>query len=342
MMKKFFFLGLKFGLVFNFVSFLVIFAYVYFVEKSFFKPIDSFPLPLELGSIVDSRRLFAADVPSMKIRYNWLKIQGHFAFYVIEYQTRSDYSTNSPRLLKWCQNNQTCFAHRLSYSDPRKLHFDFFTLDDWFANSLMMLETRDIETRNLYNYLQSLPENSTVVISEPFSVFSSPKVFHNFSTWVLTLRKEHPHLKFELGLQIHLQWVDAYWLNKQWVMRSFSSFSNIYSIPWGVSEYSNFDQIWKRRIRLRSPIDRFFYKVEGFIPRRLRRAAVIHATYLIHRDSVRFGATRFVEWGNIQYSAWFVREIDPDYDSNFDLFDSDGNPTPLWWASMRGFRDGKN
>lgn len=123
-------------------------------------------------------------------------------------------------------------------------------------------------------------------------------------------------------------------------MSDFAQFSKTNLYPWGISEFSNFDLVWKRRIRS-SLSDRFLFRIERLIPRRLRRAIVLHANYIIHRDAVRLGATRFTEWGNIQSTAWFVRQIDPEYDANFDLFDSEGNPTTLWWAGLRGLQDGQ-
>jgi len=50
---------------------------------------------------------------------------------------------------------------------------------------------------------------------------------------------------------------------------------------------------------------------------------------------------RFTEWGNIQQTAWFVQEIDAAYDSNYELFSRSGVATSLWWAAMRGLKDGK-
>ena len=108
-----------------------------------------------------------------------------------------------------------------------------------------------------------------------------------------------------------------------------------------MSEFSSYDRIWKRRIRGRSSREILFYKIEGLIPRRLRRAVVVHGSYLIHRSAVKYGAVRFTEWGNIQQTAWFVQEIDAAYDSNYELLDRSGVPTSLWWVAMRGFKDGK-
>jgi hypothetical protein len=180
-----------------------------------------------------------------------------------------------------------------------------------------------------------------VIISEPIVTLSSPPVFRQFSEWVLFLRSQHPHLKFEIGLQIHLQWIDAYWLNSRWVIPAIARFSKTSGVPWGLSEFSIYDQIWKRRLRDDNFRARPFYQIEQFVPRRLRRAIVLHSSYVIHRTAAENGAIRFTEWGNSQRTAWFVAEIDSAYDSNYELFTLSGTPTPLWWAGLRGFRDAK-
>jgi hypothetical protein len=126
--------GLKFGLVANLILTLVLIFYTIFVENWLTKPLSgSFKLPLMIGTVVDSGRLFAADPPSMKLRKSWLNIQNKFSYFIIEYQLRADYKRPSPRLLKWCASRR-CFAHRISYSDSRKKSFNLFTLDDWFTN----------------------------------------------------------------------------------------------------------------------------------------------------------------------------------------------------------------
>ncbi|MEG5160250.1 hypothetical protein QUB37_07315 [Microcoleus sp. AT3-A2] len=340
-MIKLFFKGLKVGLFLNIILFAGLIAYVLTIENWLTKPVEKFNLPLELGTVVDSVRLFDQDVPSMKLRKSWLNIENNFNYFVIEYQLRSDYAKPYPRLLKWCKQSN-CFAHRIDYGDKRKSHFRVFTLDDWFTNNYLIFSRPDIELKRLDLFFKNLPLGSTVIISEPFSTFDRPQVFDKFSEWVLALRSQHPQLKFEIGLQIHLQWADAFWFKNYWILEELSQFSKTHNYPWGVSEFSTYDQIWKRRIRGRSATDRLFYKIEGLIPRRLRRAVVLHGSYIVHRESVKHGAVRFTEWGNIQQTAWFVREIDSDYDSNYELFDSSGTPTALWWAGIRGLKDGQN
>lgn len=324
--------GLKIGFCVNILSILFLFAYVLIIENWLTKPVNFFSLPLELGTIVDSRRLFDQDVPSMKLRKSWLNIQNKFSFFVIEYQLRSDFLEKSPRLLRWCETTD-CFAHRINYGDVRKNQFNTFTIDDWFANNFMIVRDATIDTQQLNLFLKNLPSGTTVVLSEPFSIFDRSQVFERFSDWALQLRVDNPGLKFEIGLQVHLQWADAFWFKNWWILDKLAKFSKTYDYSWGVSEFSNYDQIWKRRIQGRSASDRLFYKIESLIPRRLRRALVLHGSYLIHRDSVRYGAIRFVEWGNFQETPWFVREIDVDYYSNYQLFDCPGTPASLWWAT---------
>lgn len=331
--------GLKFGLVTNFILTFVLIFYTIFVENWLAKPLSgSFRSPLMIGTVVDYQRLFAAGPPSMSLRQSWLNIQSKFSYFVIEYQLRADYKRPSPRLLNWCTSRR-CFAHRISYSDSRKKNFTLFTLDDWFTNIFLANRNVSDDSQSLSLFLRSLPSGSTVVISEPFATFS-PLVLDQFFDWVLLLRSEHPQIRFEIGLQLHLQWIDAYWLNNHhWLIPAIARFSKISGVPWGVSEFSIYDQIWKRRLGDDNFRDRPFYRIEQWVPRRLRRAIVLHSSYVIHRTAAENGAIRFTEWGNSQWTAWFVLEIDSAYDSNYELFTLSGTPTPLWWAGMRGLRD---
>lgn len=341
-MKKIFLQGLKLGFIVNIVSIIFTIIYIVVIESTLIKPLPKFGLSLKLGTVTDSRRIFARDVPSMKQRDSWSKIQTNFDFFVPEYQLRGDFLEASPRLLKWC-HSQKCFAHRMGYADIRKKQFKYFTLDDWFANNkYLIVKDTAADELQLNQFLKSLPNGSLVVISEPFSIFAQRRSLAKFLEWVLALRSQHPKLKFEIGLQVHLQWIDAWWFHYRWLLPELQKFSKLHSYPWGVSEFSNYDRVWKRRISGRSPVDRVFYQIEGLVPQRLRRAIVLHQIYQLHRDAVHYGAVRFVEWGNNQRTAWFVNEIDAEYNSNYQLFDSSGAPTSLWWAGMRGFRDGKN
>jgi hypothetical protein len=341
MMIKLLLKGLKVGFFVNvFLTFSLIF-YTVLIENWLSKPLSGIPqTPVKLGTVVDYHRLFDADPPSMKLRPSWLKIQNKFSYFIIEYQLRFDYNLPSPRLLNWCRVSN-CFAHRIAYDDSRKNLFKAFTLDDWFTNFYLSTRNTKVDSQALASFLRSLSPGSTVIISEPIVTLSSPPVFRQFSEWVLFLRSQHPHLKFEIGLQIHLQWIDAYWFKSRGVIPAIARFSKTSGVPWGLSEFSVYDQIWKRRLRDNSFRDRPFYRIEQLVPRRLRRAIVLHSSYVIHRTAAENGAIRFTEWGNSQSTAWFVNEIDSAYDSNYELFTPSGTPTPLWWAGLRGFRDAK-
>jgi hypothetical protein len=338
---KLFLKGLKWGFYFNICVTLFLVSYVFIIENWLSKPLlGKFSPPLQLGTVVDYHRLFAADPPSMQLRKSWLNIQDKFSYFIIEYQLRSDYTRPSPRLFKWCKFKRRCVAHRINYFDSRKNQFRFFTLDDWFANYYLSLRgDKDFNSQLLNLFFRSLPSGSVVVISEPFSVFSKPATLYQFFDWILVLRSDYPHLKFEIGLQIHLQWVDAYWFKSQWIIPELQKFFKTSGVSWGISEFSIYDQIWKRRLRDDNFRDRPFYKIEQLVPRRLRRAIVLHSSYVIHRTAAENGAIRFTEWGNSQRTAWFVAEIDSLYDSNYELFTLSGTPTPLWWAGLRGLRD---
>ena len=341
-MKNIFLQGLKIGLIINLSSLFFAAIYVFIVESTLSKPLNKFELSLELGTVVDSRRIFAADVPSMKERYSWAKIQDNFDFFISEYQLRADYLQPSPRLMAWCRTRK-CYSHRMVYGDVRKSQFKYFTLDDWWANNkyLVVKDTAPDEFQ-LSQFLKSLPQGSLIVISEPFSIFAERRSLAKFLEWALALRSQHPKLKFEIGLQVHLQWIDAWWVQYRWVLPELQKFSKLHRYSWGVSEFSNYDQVWKRRLAGRSQIDRIFYQIEELVPLRLRRAIVLHQVYQLHRDAVQYGAVRFVQWGNNQSTAWFVTQIDSAYQSNYLLFDASGEPTDLWWAAMRGLKDGQN
>ena len=361
-MKNIFLRGLKLGLILNLSSIVFAVFYIFAVETQLTKPLDKFSLPLKLGTIVTSDRVYFKN--SIKQRDSWSRIFKQFSFFVLENELRTDY-LKPTRLLNWCPN-QECFAHRIGYTDIRKQQFKYFTLDDWWANNkYFTIKDTALDELQLTQFLKTLPDGSLIVISEPFSIFAQRRSLAKFLEWALVLRSQHPKLKFEIGLQVHLQWIDAWWVRYRWLLPEFEKFSKKYSYPWGVSEFSNYDRTWKLRINRPSFVDsafyqtdgfaldplrqaiilhyfyRIFYQIEGLVLLRLRRAIVLHQTYQLHRDAVHYGAVRFVEWGNFQYTAWFVNQIDAAYESNYLLFDASGEPTDLWWAAMRGLKDGK-
>jgi hypothetical protein len=223
--------GLKLGLVTNLILTFALIFYVIFVENWLTKPLSgSFKSPLMIGTIVDFHRLFAFYPPSMSLKKSWLNIQNKFSYFIVEYQLRADYKRPSPRLLNWCATRR-CFAHRISYSDSRKKTFNLFTLDDWFTNIFLANRNISDDSQSLASFLRSLPSGSTVVISEPFATFS-PLVLDQFFDWVLLLRSAHPQIRLEIGLQLHLQWIDAYWLNSHhWLIPAIARFSKTSGVP---------------------------------------------------------------------------------------------------------------
>jgi hypothetical protein len=332
--------GLLIGFLANLVFVIFLAGFIFCVENYLIKlPPFPFQPPLQLATIFDSSRVFSEKFPSKHIKRSWLNIQTYFSYFVLEYQARPD-RLNSPRLLNWCKRNQ-CVAHRMGYDDIRKNEFNMFTVDDWYTSNIYYnSQSLTQQQQSLDIFLKFLPKDSTIILSEPFSTFDRPQVLKSFLEWALALRLNNPHLKFQVGIQIHLQWVDAFWLRNWWILPELSKFSKAQNYPWMVSEFSNYDRIWKRRLRVHNPKEQIFYKVENLVPQRLRRAITLCGVYLIHRDAVKYGAVSFVEWGNYQKTAWFVDRVDVDYQSNYELFNRDGFPTATWWAAMQGLSDG--
>jgi hypothetical protein len=151
----------------------------------------------------------------------------------------------------------------------------------------------------------------------------------------LALAVKHPGLRFEIGIQIHLQWIDSYWWQyHSWLIPALGEFSRLHRVRWGISEFSIYDRLWKPRIAYGGASPgrmRFIDRIEALIPDRFRRAVVAHQAYLLHRGAVECGATFFVEWGNFP-TTWFAAAIDSEYNATFALYDWEGNPKLMYWA----------
>lgn len=137
---------------------------------------------------------------------------------------------------------------------------------------------------------------------------------------------------------MHLQWIDSYWYQyHDWLIPALGEFARTHHIPWGFSEFSIYNRVWKSRLaygganpeRMRL-IDRF----ESILPDRFRDAVVAHQAYVVHSAALKAGATIFIEWGNFPV-IWFSNEIDAQYKSTFALYDWDGNPKLMYWAIAR-------
>lgn len=342
-LKLIIFKAFKVGICFNIFAIFMAVVYVFTVEyyaRSFaFKPF------LQLGTAVSGSKIYNTAIPTnFTIRPAWAKIESKFDLYLPEFQLRPDWKQSSSRLEKWCKTRNCC-AHRIGFNDSRISNFKCFTLDDWYLTNRDFLGS-DLDSAvisSLNSFLIKLPSGSRVIISEPYVLFADRRSFDIFTSWVLALRAKYPALRFEIGIQIHLQSIDTYWLQYQWLIPALGEFSRQHRVPWGVSEFSIYDRQWKPRIAyggVRPERSFLIERIEGLFPDRFRRAVVLHQAYLFHRDAVRHGAAFIVEWGNFPVT-WFAAAIDSDYRSTFALFDWDGNAQLMYWAVMRGLNDGK-
>ncbi|MEG4501577.1 hypothetical protein QUB05_30745 [Microcoleus sp. F10-C6] len=347
-LKSILFRAFKVGIGFN--IFTVVFAIFYvFIVEQYARPFNFKP-SIELGTAVSgSNNIFSTpDIANYQIRPEWSAVESKFSFFIPASEFRADSKYQAPRLEKWCKIRNCC-AHRMAYSDKRKFNFKCFTIDDWFFNNSNFLDVyfQGAAMAPLDKFLKNLPKGTRVIVNEPLILFQQNKLnFVIFEKWLLELVAKHPHLKFQVGIQFHFQWLDLQFfaLSDGVLFRQLSQFSRQHKIPWGISEFSTYDRIWRRRLitpfNKFSDRGKFTSQIEAFIPDRLRRAFVLHQAYWVHREAVRSGARFAVEWGNFPL-LWFQSEIDSDYRSTFALFDWQGNPQPMYWAIARGIEDGK-
>ena len=332
----------KIGIAFNLLTLFLIASYTLLVEY-YFRPSQRLSNPrIEFGTAVSGRLMFNADPKKYSFRPPWAKIESQFNLFIPEYQLRADWKEPAPRLEKWCKTRNCC-AHRIGFSDRRIPNFRCFTLDDWYLSNRDLLGSQfdSSVVSNLDAFLFKLPRGSRVIVNEPYVLFANPKSFNDFTSWFLLLAAKHPALRFEIGLQVHLQWIDVYWWQYHgWLIPALGEFGRRHRVKWGLTEFSIYDRVWKSRLRYGGAnpermrlIDRF----ESIIPDRFRRAIVAHQAYIVHRDAFRAGATHFVQWGNLP-GIWFSNQIDPGYTATFGLYDLDGNPQLMYWAIARSLR----
>src|SRR6476661_2314348 len=338
---KLIFKSFKVGFAFNAFTLLLMIVYTLAVEY-YFRPFRGVPFnPLiEFGTAVSGRTIFSDGNPkNYAFRPAWAKIESQFSLFVPEYQLRADWKQPAPRLEKWCKSRNCC-AHRIAFNDRRIPNFKCFTLDDWYLSNRDLLGSQfDASVvSNLDNFLFRLPRGSRVIINEPYVLFADRRTLNNFASWFLALAAKHPGLRFEIGIQIHLQWVDSYWWQyHSWLIPALGEFARTHRIRWGFSEFSIYNRVWKSRLAYGGSNPermRLIDRVESVIPDRFRDAVIAHRAYLVHTAALEAGATFFVEWGNFP-SIWFVFEIDSDYKSTFGLYDRDGNPQLMYWAIAR-------
>ena len=337
---KLVFKSFKVGLAFNGFTLLLIIAYTLAVEY-YFRPFQVVFNPLiEFGTAVSGLKIFIRANPRKPLlRPAWQKIEHQFNLFIPEFQLRADWKQPAPLLERWCKSRNCC-AHRIAFNDRRIPQFRCFTLDDWYLSyrDLLGSQVDGSVVSNLDNFLFRLPRGSRVIVNEPYMLFADRRTFNNFASWFLTLAAKHPALKFEIGIQIHLQWIDSYWWQYHgWLIPALGEFARTHRIRWGLSEFSIYNRLWKPRIAYGGATPermRLIDRIESIIPERFRDAVVAHQAYILHRDAFKAGATTFVEWGNFP-TTWFAAAIDPEYRSTFALYDWEGNPQLMYWAIAR-------
>ena len=337
---KLVFKSFKVGLAFNGFTLLLIIAYTLAVEY-YFRPFQVVFNPLiEFGTAVSGLKIFIRANPRNPfLRPAWAKIERDFDLFIPEFQLRADWHQPSPLLEKWCKSRNCC-AHRIAFNDRRIRDYRCFTLDDWYLTNRDFLGS-DLDrslVSSLDGFLLRLPKGSRVIINEPYMLFADRRSFKSFTDWFLALVTKHPALKFEIGIQIHLQWVDSYWWQYHgWLIPALGDFARTHRIRWGLSEFSIYNRLWKPRIAYGGATPermRLIDRIESIIPDRFLNAVVAHQAYILHSDALKAGATFFVEWGNFP-TTWFAAAIDPNYTSTFALYDWDGNPQLMYWAIAR-------
>lgn len=330
----------KIGVGFNLFTLFLILSYTVTIEY-YFRPFQfTFNPLIEWGTAVSGRIIFSdANPKNYTLFPAWKKIEPQFSLFIPEFQLRADWKQPSPRLEKWCKTRNCC-AHRIGFSDRRISNFKCFTLDDWYSSNRDLLGSQFDASlvSNLDSFLFNLPRGSRVIVNEPYVLFADRRSFDSFTRWFLNLAAKHPALRFEIGVQIHLQWVDSYWWQYHgWLIPALGEFARTHRIRWGFSEFSIYDRVWKSRLAYGGANPermRLIDRVESIIPARFRRAVVAHQAYILHRAAFRAGASYFVQWGNFP-GTWFSKEIDPGYTSTFALYDWDGNPQLMYWAIAR-------
>jgi len=337
---KLIFRSFKFGICFNLFTLVLITAYTLSVEY-YFRPFNFVRSPLlEFGTAVSGMKIFSdANPRNHALRPAWAKIERTFDLFIPEFQLRADWRQPSPRLERWCKSRNCC-AHRIAFNDRRIPNFRCFTLDDWYLSNRDFLGSGvdSSVSFGLDSFLVRLPAGSRIIINEPYMLFADRRSFDIFTRWFLALVAKYPGLKFEIGIQIHLQWIDSYWYQYHpWLLPALAEFSRTHKIRWGITEFSIYNRLWKPLIAFDGSTPermRFLQHIESMIPERFRDAVVAHQAYLLHRAAIDAGATSFIAWGNFP-TIWFADAIDPNFTSTFALYNWDGEPTLMYWAIAR-------
>src|SRR4028119_2100814 len=235
------FKSFKIGIAFNLLTLLLIGSYTLLIEY-YFRPSQILSNPrIQFGTAVSGMKIFAtADSKNHSLRPAGEKIERQFDLFIPEFQLRADWRQPAPRLERWCKTRNCC-AHRIAFNDRRIRNFRCFTLDDWYLSNRDFLGSGvdSSVSFGLDSFLVRLPAGSRIIINESYMLFADRRSFDIFTRWFLALAAKYPGLKFEIGIQIHLQWIDSYWYQYHpWLFPALAEFSRTHKIRWGITEFS--------------------------------------------------------------------------------------------------------
>ncbi len=320
--------GLKLGLSIN-IIFLIIISSLSCVGYFLGKPLSSSRSRLPIGTVVGFNQV------SNPI---WRDKSKLFSFFIIENElNRAVTQKLSSKTKFWCKLHN-CYSHRMNFNDVNKLNFSSHIIDDFYTDiQFTDSQIREAKLKSLDLFLASLPNNSLVIVNEPIVFFKSETRFTDFKNWYLSLLNKHPNLKFQFGLQIHLQWLDVVLFRYNWVFDRLKDSD----LQWMIIEFSIYDELWKKQLsslwRELSDFNVDFPPlVDKLVPRFVRsNLSLLSAYYVARRCGLDSNCKSFVIWGNFGH-VWFADRVPLSYSGQFQIFDESGKIQPMYWAILRG------
>ncbi|MDB9510468.1 hypothetical protein PN499_04650 [Kamptonema animale CS-326] len=326
--KMIFINGLKLGISIN-IIFLIIIGSLSCFGYLLGKPLSSPRSRLPLGTVTGFTQI------SNSI---WRDKSQLFSFFIIENElNRAVVKKLSSKTKSWCKY-YNCYSHRMSFNDVNKLNFSSHTIDDFYTDiQFTDAQIREAKLKSLDLFLASLPSGSLIIINEPIVFFKFELRFTEFKNWYLSLVDKYPNLKFQFGLQIHLQWLDVVLFRYNWLFDRLKD-SNL---EWMVIEFSIYDELWKKQLssfwRELSDFNvNFPPVVDKLVPRFVRsNLSLLSAYYVASKCRADSNCKSFVIWGNFGH-AWFADRVPVSYSGQFQIFDESGKIQPMYWAILRG------
>lgn len=296
-MKKSFWLGFKFNL---FMGILLMILSALSVILADLLYIESHSNIKKLGTVGD-------------LKYNY---PDQFDFYVIENHQRNFEYDKAHQLIKKYPNIPI-YSHRLRLSDWDDFSYNlYFFLDDWWLENCRFWY-KDEWDYPLRQTLKLMPKNTEVVINE--HKFNS---INRLIEYVSILQKDYPDLKFSVGIQIHLQWIDLALFKKLYIINQIDKSG----LNWMISEYSMIDKIYKNKLIL---------GIDRFIPLHIRRSFSAHQSYIVSRQCGKSdhcqGMTIWVPNG-----TWMIKKLSKGFDGKFWYWHENNEPTIINLAIKKG------